>query len=114
MSDQLKTEAEIAQWFESNGWVEWTAKHERCDRNWFKKFPDEPKCKTNEPKPLQVRAMMFDRRRYGASIGVQLELVAEPFENDGWVSLSAYGFELSDIPKQVERLLVGWRAICAS
>lgn len=103
----------IIDWFEANGWQEWdVASHDRHDRQWFKKYPGEPMCKTNEPKPLQLRAMLWDHRRYGEfHIGLELELHAEPVEDDGWIIIKAHAFDsVDDVPHQTERLLTAWRA----
>jgi hypothetical protein len=108
----------IVDWFEANEWKEWkVSRYDNHDRQWFKKFPDEPKCKTNEPKPIQVRAMLWDYRKYGETnwVGIELELHAEPFDDGGWVLFKAHAFNsVEDIPDQVERLLVAWRAVCSA
>lgn len=107
----------IVQWLNDNGWKEWkVASHDRHDRQWFRKYPGEPMCATNEPKPLQIRVFLWDHRKYGAAnMGLEIELHAEPVGDGGWVVLKAHAFNsVEEIPNQVERLLVGWRAICSS
>lgn len=108
---------EIVEWFEKNGWEEGKPlSHDVHKREWYSRYPDEPCCKTNEPKALQIVARLFDYRVYGADhVGLDLKLTAEPVEDDGWVSFTAYGFtQVEEIPKQVERLLIAWRAITKS
>ena len=104
-------------WLDDNGWTEWkVASHDIHDRQWFRKCPGEPMCATNEPKPLQLRVKFYDHRKYGHdNIGLEIELHAEPINDGGWVVLKAHSFDsVEQIPVQVERLLVGWRAICSS
>lgn len=107
----------IAAWLDSNDWKEWpVASHDSHDRQWFRKYPGEPMCATNEPKPLQLRVKVWDHRKHGAdAIGLEVELHAEPVNDGGWVVIKAHAFDgVEEIPNQVERLLVGWRAICSS
>ena len=104
------------EWFAANEWKEWhVPTHESCDRQWFKGYSDEPMCKTNEPKPLQLRAMLWDRRKYGTNnVGLELELRAEPVKNDGWIVIQAYAFDsVEQVPHQIERILKAWRAMCS-
>lgn len=105
---------EIIDWFERNGWKE--GKPNQIDyhqREWYNRYPDEPCCKTNQPKALKIVARLFVYRVHEADhVGLDLKLTAEPVEDDGWISFMAYGFEGVDkIPNQVERLLTAWRAI---
>jgi hypothetical protein len=107
----------IVEWFAANDWKEWkVSTHDRHDRQWFKKYPGEPMCKTNEPKPLQLRAMLWDHRKSGADhVGLELELHAEPVKDDGWIIIKAHAFDSVDqVPQQIERMLKAWRAVCSS
>lgn len=105
---------EIVEWFEKNGWEEGRPlSHDVHNREWYGRYPDEPCCKTNEPKALQIVARLFDYRNRGADhVGLDLRLCAEPTGDGSWISFTAYGFaEVEEIPNQVERLLTAWRAI---
>jgi len=107
----------IVEWFAANDWKEREVSSiDRHDRQWFKKYPGEPKCKTNEPKPLQLRAMLWDHRKSGADhVGLELELHAEPVKDDGWIIIKAHAFDsVERVSQQIERMLAAWRAVCSS
>ena len=109
--------AVVASWLSENGWNEHpVASHDSHDRQWFKKYPGEPKCATNEPKPLQLRVMAWDHRKHGINrIGLEIELHSEPIDDGGWLIIKAHAFDsVEDIPDQVERMLVAWRAACSA
>lgn len=108
---------EIVEWFEKNGWKEGKPlSHDVHNREWYARYPNEPCCKTNEPKALQIVARLFDYRNRGADhVGLDLKLCAEPTGDGSWISFTVYGFdEVDQIPSQVERLLTAWRAIAKS
>ena len=116
-SDSVRFYDAIVEWLESNDWKECkVATHDRHDRQWFKKCLGEPMCKANEPKPLQLRAMLWDHRKSGADhIGLELELHAEPVKDDGWIVIKAHAFDsVEQVPQQIERMLTAWRAVCSS
>lgn len=106
----------ILSWFRDNGWKELPVKsHNRHDADFFKNFPNAPKCRTNEPEPLQLRAKIWNHRKYDAAapIGIEIELCAEPVKDDGWIVIKAYAFNsVEDVPHQCERLIKAWAAIC--
>lgn len=105
---------EIVEWFEQNGWKEGKPlPHEGHHREWYNRYPDEPRCKTNEPKALLIVARLYSYLEVGVDrVGLDLALCAEPSGDGSWVSFTAYGFgEVVEIPNQVERLLTAWRAI---
>jgi len=114
MGDQALTMEQVEEWFNSNGWKEWKVSSiDSHDRQWFKKIPDVPRCAGNDDKDLQVRARLWDNRKYPyGAIGIQVDITAEPARDSGWVKLEAYAFDgLDGIDKQIERLLVAWKAV---
>ena len=109
MKETLK---QVGLWLDKNGWVKGrTAPYELHHESWFKRFPDEPKCATNTPKPLQIRVKVCNNERYhlpGCSI--EIDITAEA--DHGWFVLNAYSLDsVEEVPGQVERLLKAWRAI---
>ena len=112
----MRDYAAVTQWFRDNGWKEVpVSRIYDHDLDFFKKFPDAPKCKTNAPKPLQLRAKIWDHQKYDATmpIGVEIELHSKPVKDDGWVAIKAHGFSsIEDVPRQCERLIKAWSAIC--
>lgn len=119
MEDETKSDRDIEQakkWLRDNGWKEaTTGRQGMYGQPWFKNFPGEPMCKTNEPRPLQVCIQLYDHRKHGNDwFSLEIDIQAEPIKDDGWVKLLAYGFNsVEQVPTQVERLLAGWRAICS-
>jgi len=109
--------AATVEWLNRNGWKEWkVAEHDSHDRQWFRKYDDEPMCATNQPKSLQLRVKFWHHAQHGYDgIGLEVELHGEPIGDGGWVLLKGHAFDgVECVPEQVERLLVGWRAICAA
>jgi len=105
----------VVTWLESNGWKEVPVFKaiDKCDRNWIKRFPGEPRCKTNEDRDIFIQCKFYSREGYGSDVGVQLELRGEPVEDKGFVIFEAFSIDqVEDIPRHCERLLKAWRAIC--
>lgn len=108
---------EVCQWFEDNAWQSYPLNDiDRCDKQYFKSFPDAPQCRTNQPKPLQIRAEVFDMTRYSdvpnAKPGIELSICAEPKKCSGWIVFKAYAINsVADVPLQCERLLKAWDAV---
>lgn len=116
ITDRWNYESIVA-WFEANGWTEWeVSRLDRHDRHWCKKFPGEPKCRSNQPKDLQLRAMLWDFRKYQENhIGLELELHARPADDEGWICIKSHGMQsIDEVPMHCDRMLKAWRAACAA
>lgn len=111
---KMENENEVVKWFEANGWREFpVASHDRHDRNWVKKYTNEPRCHANREKSLQLVAKMWRREWAGdGQVGLEIELHAQPSQDGAWTLFMAHAFDLvEDVPLQCERLLTAWRAI---
>jgi len=72
----------MIQFIVDDGWVEWKRhSHDRFDRVFYKKFPGEPECKTNQGKPIQMSVKVYDHRQYGFRAGVSVCLYHQPVED---------------------------------
>ena len=114
MNQGQPTYDDIIRWFSDNGWIEKpVSMMDKHSRNWFKRFPGEPKCKSNALKAITIRAMLWDHRAYDPNaLGLELQIQADPAGDDGWVIFTAYGFaDPKMVPNQAERLLKAWRAV---
>lgn len=69
MKDQPDLDRQI-QWLIKDGWKEWKVyEHDKFDRIWYKKFPNEPRCQLNLDKPMQAAVRLWDFRKYRTDAG---------------------------------------------
>ena len=93
------------------GWRESkVAIFERCDRNWFRWFENEPRCKGNGDKRLQMQLKLWDSREGGFKWSFEINITATP-DDEIWLSLTAYSLDSIDqIREATEIILNAWRA----
>lgn len=113
MENQPDLEHQI-QWLIADEWKEWKKyDHDNFDRIWYKKFPDEPRCKLNLDKPMQAAVRLWDFRKYredagfGFDVTIQGEVERHRSVHVTSGSISNVETELGDA---LELLFKMWRA----
>lgn len=113
MLDQPNLDRQV-QWLLAEGWKEWkVCEHDKFDRIWYKKFPNEPRCQMNEDKPMQASVRLWDFRKYRADAGFGFDIcINGETTSNRYVHINSGSISNveTDLNPTLELLFKMWRA----